>query len=115
MTVLLDTGIFFAYYSLRDKHHFDSVALIIHVAEGRWGRAYITSHVLDETLNILKYKVSGSTAKAFIETFIDRGILHVIHTDEYIENETLQLFQGKHSPERLQLHRRCNSGGSKYV
>ncbi|BES82358.1 PIN domain-containing protein [Pyrodictium abyssi] len=93
MTVLVDTGVFFAYYSLRDKYHMDSVALVIHMAEGRWGRAYITSHVLDETLNILKYRVSSSTAQAFIEAFIDRGIVRVIHADRETEEEALKLFR----------------------
>ena len=84
----------------------DSVALIIHVAEGRWGKAYITSHVLDETLNVLKYRVSSSTAKAFIEAFIDRGIVRIIHADEEVENEALRIFR---EPKGLQLHR-CSNG-----
>jgi len=92
-TVLVDTGIFFAYYSLRDRYHMDSVALVIHMAEGRWGKAYITSHVLDETLNVLKYRVSSSTAEAFIGTFIDRGIVRIIHTDEEVEKEALRIFR----------------------
>lgn len=71
MAVIVDTGVFFGFYSLRDKHHLDSIALIVHLVEGRWGRGYITNHILDETLNILKYKVSVEVANAFIEAFID--------------------------------------------
>ncbi len=54
VTALVDTDVFFAFYSLRDTHHFDSLGLITHLVEGRWGRAYITNHILDEVVNILK-------------------------------------------------------------
>jgi len=93
VTVIVDTGIFFAYYSLRDKHHLDSVALIVHLAEGKWGRAYITNHILDETLNILKYRLSPETSKAFLETFIDNGFIKVIYPGEELELKALDIFR----------------------
>lgn len=93
MTVIVDTGVFFAYYSLRDKHHLDSVALIIHLVENKWGRAYITNHILDETLNILKYKISPKTSRAFLEAFIDNDIVKVIFTDEELEHSALEFFK----------------------
>ena len=92
MAVIVDTGVFFAYYSLRDKHHLDSIALIIHLVEGKWGRAFITNHILDETLNILKYRISAETAKAFIETFIGKNIVKIIHVEEELEEEALKIF-----------------------
>ncbi|RLG73738.1 MAG: hypothetical protein DRO23_08280 [Thermoprotei archaeon] len=92
MAVIVDTGVFFAYYSLRDKHHLDSLALIIHLVEGKWGRAFITNHILDETLNILKYRISAETAKAFIETFIGKNIVKVIYVEEELEKEALKIF-----------------------
>ena len=59
---MVDTGVFFAYYSLGDKHHLDSLALIVHLVEREWGKAFITNHILDETLNILKYIISAGTS-----------------------------------------------------
>lgn len=93
MAVIVDTGVFFGFYSLRDKHHLDSIALIVHLVEGRWGRGYITNHILDETLNILKYKVSVEAANAFIEAFIDGGIVKIVYTDEEIEKRALEIFR----------------------
>ncbi len=93
MTVIVDTGVFFAYYSLRDKHHLDSIALIVHLVEGKWGRAYITSHILDETLNILKYRLSPETSRAFLEAFIDNEVVRVIYPDEKLELKALDLFR----------------------
>ncbi len=92
MAVIVDTGVFFAYYSLRDKHHLDSLALIVHLAEGKWGKAYITNHILDETLNILKYKVSPEAAKVFIEAFVNKNVVKVVHVDEDLERKALELF-----------------------
>jgi len=92
LAVIVDTGVFFAYYSLRDKHHLDSLALIVHLAEGKWGKAYITNHILDETLNILKYKVSPEAAKVFIEAFVNKNVVKVVHVDEDLERKALELF-----------------------
>jgi predicted nucleic acid-binding protein len=92
LTVLIDTGVFFAFYSLRDKHHYDSLGLIAHLVKGRWGRGFITDHILDETLNILKYRISPETSKAFIEVFIDKGIVEILYTESNIEKEALKIF-----------------------
>ncbi len=93
MVVLIDTGVFFAFYSLRDKHHLDSLALIVHLVEGKWGRGIITNHILDETLNILKYRVSDKAAYSFIRTFIDGDIVKIVYVDEEIEDKALEIFK----------------------
>jgi predicted nucleic acid-binding protein len=43
MTALVDTGVFFAFYSLRDERHLDSLALVVHLLENKWGRGYATN------------------------------------------------------------------------
>ena len=91
MAALIDTGIFFGFYSLKDEHHMDSVAIIIHAVEGKWGRLFITNHIFDETLTLLKYR--NLPADKFLEGFIDLGILRVIYTDEKIERKALELFR----------------------
>lgn len=95
MTVLVDTGIFFAFYSLRDKHHLDSIAIMVHMIEGKWGKPYITNHILDETLTVLKYRISPETARAFINAFIDNEVVEVLHVDKDIEVEALKLFKNR--------------------
>jgi len=91
MAALIDTGIFFGFYSLRDVHHMDSLAIVVHAIEGRWGRLFITNHILDETLTLLKYK--KLPVEKFMEGFLDSGILKIIRTDEEIENKALELFK----------------------
>jgi len=92
MTVLIDTGIFFGFYNKRDVHHFHSIVLLIHAIQGRFGRPYITEHILDETLTLLKYKVSNDAARSFIEYFIKSGNLKIIFTDEVIIARAVKLF-----------------------
>ncbi len=93
MAVIVDTGIFFAFYSLKDKYHLDSLALIAHMVKGKWGRAYITNHILDETINVLKYRVSPRVAEAFIEVFIDEGLVEVVYTDMDLELKALKILR----------------------
>ncbi len=47
MIALVDTGIFSAFYSLRDRHRLDPLGLIVHIVEGVSGRAFIANHVLN--------------------------------------------------------------------
>ena len=56
-------------------------------------RAYITSYILDETLNILKYKLLPETSRAFLEAFIDNGVIKVIYPGDELELMALDTFQ----------------------
>ena len=96
---MVDTGVFFAYYSLRDKQHLDSLALIVHLVEEKWIRAFITNRILNETLNILKHRILAETARTFVVTFIGKNIVKIVHIEE--ELKTLQ--------KRSQLRRHHNS------
>ena len=93
MTVLVDTCVFFAFYSSRDEHHLDSLGLIAHLVKGKWGRAFISNHILDETLNVIKYRLGADVSKAFLETFIDSGVVDVLYTDMNLEAEALKIFR----------------------
>jgi predicted nucleic acid-binding protein len=91
MAALIDTGIFFGYYSLKDEHHMDSVAIVIHAVEGKWGRLYVTNHILDETLTLMKYK--SLPVEAFIKAFVDSKAVHVLNVDKDVETKALELFR----------------------
>ena len=91
MAVLIDTGIFFGYYSLKDEHHMDSVGIIVHAVEGKWGRIFITNHILDETLTLLKYK--KLPVESFIKAFIDSKTIQVLNVDKDVELRALDLFR----------------------
>ncbi len=93
MTVLVDTGVFFAFYSIKDEHHLDSLGLITHIVKGKWGRAFISNHILDEILNIIKYRLGPEVAKTFLETFIDSNVINVLYIDAELEINALKIFK----------------------
>ncbi len=51
----------------------------------------MTSHILDETLTLLKRR--GLPVEAFIGSFVDSGILNVLRADGEIERKALELFR----------------------
>jgi len=93
MTVIVDTSIFFAFYSIKDKYHLDSLAIVAHALEGKWGRILITNHILDEVLTLLKYRISPRTAEIFIKVFIKNHLIEVMYTDERLEKQALNVFR----------------------
>ncbi len=93
MTAIVDTGIVFGFYSIRDRYHLDSIAIMFHLYKGVWGRVFITNHLLDEIVNILKYKVSIEVSKDFIERFIEKRLITIVYTDKDIESQALDLFK----------------------
>ncbi|MGQ4915212.1 MAG: type II toxin-antitoxin system VapC family toxin [Candidatus Asgardarchaeia archaeon] len=93
MSILIDTNIFFGFYSKDDIHHYDSVILIILALEGTWGSLYITDHILDETINLLKYKISNETALDFINAFLDSKNVNLITVTNEIIMKALSLFK----------------------
>ena len=78
---------------MRDKRHLDSLALVTNLLENRWGQGYVTNHILDETLTLLKYRISGGAAKAFIESIIGSGAIKVLFLNDDTEHEALILFE----------------------
>ena len=93
MGVLIDTGVFFGFYSKKDKQHLNSIALIIHALQGKWGRPYITDHILDETINILKYRISHEISMEFLKAFIFSNNIEIITATKEHINEALMLYK----------------------
>jgi len=78
---------------------------MMHLVEGKWGRGFITNHILNEVLNILKYRVSDMAAYSFIRTFIDGGIVKIIYADEEVEKKALKIYK-----ENYPIYYRCFVG-----
>jgi len=67
LSILIDTGVFFAFYNRRDAHHLDSICLITHILEGRWGRPFTTVLVVSETTTLLRLRIGIDAAEAFFK------------------------------------------------
>lgn len=100
MTILIDTGIFYALLDKGDVNHLDAVAVMIHTLEGKFGRAYTTDYVVLETTLLLKSRLSAEAAKAMVD-FLDRSGISTLIVDEPILRKSLKLLVK--IPERLSL------------
>lgn len=93
MSILLDTGIFFAHYSLRDAYHGDAVAILIHALKGKWGKPLTSDYILSETLTLLKARASPERARAFLRSLRSRAVIDVIRLDDEGWHAALNLFE----------------------
>lgn len=100
MTILIDTGIFYALLDKGDVNHLDAVAVMIHTLEGKFGKAYTTDYVILETTLLLKSRLSAEAVKAMVD-FIDRSGISTLIVDESILRKSLKLLVKM--PERLSL------------
>jgi len=74
--IVLDTGVVYAAYNRRDRHHYDSVALLVHALEGRWGEPWTTAYVEAEALALAKTRLPARTVEAIARLFA-QGVVSV--------------------------------------
>ena len=72
--IVLDTGVLYAAYNRRDRHHLDSVALMVHALEGRWGEPWTTRYIEAETLALAKARLPARTVKAVARLFMEGAV-----------------------------------------
>lgn len=72
-SILIDTGVFNAFYNKRDIHHLDSLCLITHILEGKFGKPYTSEFVVSETYTLFRYRLGYNTA-AFLKALKENNI-----------------------------------------
>jgi len=82
LSVLIDTGVFYAFYNKRDVHHLDSICLLVHILEGRYGHPYTVDLVVSETYTLLRYRLGYEAAMAFLEALKKSGVTIIFLDDE---------------------------------
>ncbi len=63
MSVFIDAGIFIAYINKRDEHHTSATRLIEDVMKNKYGAAFTSDMVFDETVTFILYR-TGDIGKA---------------------------------------------------
>lgn len=100
MSILIDTGVFYALLDKGDVNHLDSVAIMTHILEGKFGRAYTSDYVVLETTLLLRSRLGVEAVKAIVN-FLDKSGIVILIVDEFIFKEAIKLFIKM--PERLSL------------
>ena len=89
MSILIDTGIFYAFYNKKDVHHLDSISIIVHAMEGTWGRIYTTNLIVSETATLLRYRISLNTAVNFLNALKKSGIA-ILYMDQTTYDDVIE-------------------------
>ena len=97
--ILIDTGVFYAFYNRRDIHHLDSICLITHVLEGKFGRPYTSEFVVSETYTLLRYRLGYNTALAFLRA-LSKSDIEIIFTSKDDFEEIVKILE-KYSERKL--------------
>ena len=100
MSVFIDTCIFYALLDKGDVNHLDSIAIMIHTLNGKFGKAYTSDYVILETTLLSRSRLGVEAVKA-IMNFLNRSGIVVLIVDESIFKEALKLLSKK--PKRLSL------------
>ncbi len=100
MTIMVDTGVFYALFDRSDVHHLDSLALLTDALEGRFGAPYTTDFVVLESTLLLKVGGGAGMARAFIR-LLKKGGISVMLLDEEAYAAALALFDER--AEKLSL------------
>ena len=90
MSILIDTGIFYALLDEGDINHIDALAIMTHILEGKFGKAVTTDYVILETTLLLKTKIGPEAVKNFLN-FLEQSGITTITIDEETFQKTLKL------------------------
>jgi len=90
MSILIDTGIFYALLDEGDINHIDALAIMTHILEGKFGKAVTTDYIILETTLLLKTKIGPEAVKNFLN-FLEQSGITTITIDEETFQKTLKL------------------------
>ncbi len=63
MSIFIDSGVFIAYVNKRDKHHASAARLVEDTMKNKYGAAFTSDMVFDESMTFILYK-TGDISKA---------------------------------------------------
>lgn len=94
LAIIIDTGIFYGFFNRKDVHHMDSICILAHSLEGKWGRAYTSDLIISETYTLLRYRMGNHVAQAFLDMLRESGIKTLFLDEEHYEHvvDTLRRF-----------------------
>lgn len=78
LTIILDTGLFYAYFDKKDNHHFDSAALLYHCLEGRFGTPFTSDYVALEITLLIQRKLGDDACLSFLDFLRVSGLRTIV-------------------------------------
>ncbi len=59
MSILIDTGFFFALLSIKDEHHQHAQSIVKVLTKMKYGKIYTSNFILDESLTLINIRTKG--------------------------------------------------------
>lgn len=88
----MDTSVFYAFYNKQDVHHIDSVCLLTHIVEGKYGKPYTTDFVVSETFTLVRYRIGWKASVGFLQA-LEKSGLKVIFVDNEFFSEIIKILK----------------------
>jgi len=85
LAIIIDTGIFYGFFNKRDVHHMDSICILVHSLEGKWGKVYTSDLIISEAYTLLRYRMGSRVAQAFLDMLRESGIKTLFLDEEHYE------------------------------
>lgn len=70
MTVLLDTGVVFAFLNADDERHATAVELVSRIARREFGQPFVTDHVIDELFVLVRVRTRSAALEESLRRFL---------------------------------------------
>lgn len=101
---MIDTGVYYAFFDTRDEYYLDSLAMLTHCIEGRFGQPFTTDYVILEATTLMQKRLGSDVSLAFLDFIRDNKIKTFVVDEECYES-ALKLFRKEFK--RLSF---CDSG-----
>lgn len=101
MSVIIDTGVFYAVQNERAANHDAAEAALSRVFTGEFGRPYTTDYVYDETLTLVRERTNSFREASTVSSrILGRNeypdIIEVIHVSETLFDRAVATFERYH-------------------
>ena len=94
MSLLVDTGVFYAHHDEDSGRHDDARAALTKVLEGRFGQPYVTDYIYDETVTLTRYRMdSVEEAKTVSDRILETGLFSMAWVREDVFKDALVVFE----------------------
>jgi predicted nucleic acid-binding protein len=94
--ILLDSSFLIAYYSIKDKHHDDAVAIMPQITNREFGDVFITDYIFDEIVTVIAMRSKRIAASIRIGAAIKEA-LNFFHTSEETFDSAWELYRSQKS------------------
>ena len=94
MSLLVDTGVFYAHHDEDSGRHDDANAALTKILEGRLGQPYVTDYIYDETVTLTRYRMdSVEEAKTVSDRILETGLFSMAWVREDVFKDALVVFE----------------------